>query len=168
MRILGVDPGLDTTGYGCIVAAPPAAPRLVEGGVVRSDPGAPLEQRLADLYTGLGEVCRDLQPDVVVVEELYAHYAHPRTAIMMGHARGVLFLAAGTEKLPVVSYAATRIKKALSGYGRSSKAQMQALVQSTLGLAAPPDPPDVADAIAVALCHANVLAHDAVPVRAVS
>lgn len=168
MRILGVDPGLDTTGYGCIAGAVGAAPRLVEGGVVRSTPTLPLEQRLQELYTGLADVCGDLAPDVVAFEELYVHYAHPRTAVFMGHARGVLYLAAAAHGIAVASYPATRIKKALTGNGRASKAQMQAMVASTLALTAPPEPADVADALAAALCHANVQAHGTVPAQAAS
>lgn len=158
MRILGIDPGLDTTGYGCVTATGSAA-RLVEGGVIRSGATRPMEQRLHELYTGLCDVCRELRPDVMVIEDLYAHYAHPRTAILMGHARGVLLLAAGAQDIPTASYAATRIKKAVTGNGRASKAQVQAMVQSRLRLATLPEPADVADAIAVALCHANVVAH---------
>lgn len=168
MRILGVDPGLDTTGYGCVEAAPGTTPALLEGGVIRSDAKAPLERRLRDLYEGLAEVCRDLCPDAVVVEELYAHYAHPRTAILMGHARGVLYLAAGRQDLPVASYAATRIKKSLTGSGRASKAQVQASIASALGLAGPPEPADVADALAAALCHASTLASAAGALRTAS
>ncbi len=158
MRILGVDPGLDTTGYGC-VAVEGGAPRLIEGGVVRSASRDPLERRLLELYRGIVGVYRDLAPDAVAVEDLYAHYAHPRTAILMGHARGVLLLAAAEQGIPTASYAATRIKKAVTGNGRASKAQVQAMVQRALHLSALPEPADVADAMAVALCHANVLAH---------
>ena len=93
------------------------------------------------------------------MEELYVHYKHPRTAILMGHARGVLYLAAAEHDIPVVSYAATRIKKAVTGSGRAGKAQVQGMVQTVLGLPDLPEPPDVADAAAAALCHINALAH---------
>jgi crossover junction endodeoxyribonuclease RuvC len=89
----------------------------------------------------------------MAVEELYAHYDHPRTAILMGHARGVIFLAAAQVGIPVVSYAATQVKKLVTGNGRAPKDQVQRTVQQELGLAQLPDPPDVADALAVALCH---------------
>ena len=89
----------------------------------------------------------------VAVEQLYSHYEHPQTAILMGHARGVIFLAAGQRGLPVISYAATRIKKTITGNGRASKEQVQRTVQRELGLPQLPEPPDVADALAVALCH---------------
>ena len=94
-----------------------------------------------------------LKPRIVVVEQLYAHYQHPRTAILMGHARGVILLAASLRDLPVVSYNATRIKKTVTGSGRASKEQVQRTVQRELGLAQLPEPPDVADALAAALCH---------------
>ena len=87
------------------------------------------------------------------MEQLYAHYDHPRTAILMAHARGVLFLACGQRGLPVVSYAPSRIKKTITGHGRASKEQVQRTVQRELGLARLPEPPDVADALAAALCH---------------
>jgi crossover junction endodeoxyribonuclease RuvC len=98
-------------------------------------------------------VIEQFRPQVAVVEQLYAHYDHPRTAILMAHARGVLFLAAGQHGLPVVSYNATRIKKTITGHGRASKEQMQVTMQRELGLDKLPEPPDVADALAAALCH---------------
>ena len=99
------------------------------------------------------EVLEQFRPEVVVVEQLYAHYDHPRTAILMAHARGVIFLAAAQRGLPVVSYNATRIKKTITGNGRASKEQVQRTIQRELGLAELPEPPDVADALAAALCH---------------
>src|SRR5207249_12032118 len=102
---------------------------------------------------GLVEVIEQFRPEAVAVEQLYAHYNHPRTAILMGHARGVVFLAAAQRGLPVASYNATRIKKTITGSGRASKDQVQRTIQRELGLAKVPEPPDVADALAVALCH---------------
>jgi crossover junction endodeoxyribonuclease RuvC len=102
-------------------------------------------------------VLEQFKPDVVVVEQLFAHYEHPRTAILMAHARGVLFLAAAQHGLPVVSYNATRIKKTITGNGRAAKEQVQRTVQRELGLARLPEPPDVADALAAALCHYYVV-----------
>jgi len=159
MRVLGVDPGLQVTGYGLLEASGPRA-RVVEGGVVRSDEREPLEQRLRRIHGALREIARELAPDVIAVEELYSHYRHPVTAILMGHARGVMFLAAAELGVPVVSYGATRIKKALTGHGRASKEQVQRMVQSTLRLKELPQPADVADALAVALCHCNVIARE--------
>lgn len=155
VRILGVDPGLQVTGYAVIETAD-RGPRTCEAGVVRSTVGresADMAPRLAALYNGIVEVIDQFQPRVVVVEQLYAHYAHPRTAILMAHARGVIFLAAGQRNLPVVSYNATRIKKTIAGNGRASKEQVQRTIQRELSLAQLPEPPDVADALAAALCH---------------
>lgn len=99
------------------------------------------------------EIVGQFRPEVVVVEQLYSHYAHPRTAILMAHARGVVFLAAAEHNVPLVSYNATRIKKTVTGSGRASKEQMQRTIQRELGLVQLPEPPDVADALAAALCH---------------
>lgn len=154
-RILGLDPGLDITGYGIIEVAG-RGPGVVEAGVVRSARGrerADMASRLRILYDGIVEVVDQFRPAVMVVEQLYAHYDHPRTAILMAHARGVLFLAAAQRDLPVVSYNATRIKKTITGHGRAPKDQVQRTIQGELGLAQWPEPADVADALAAALCH---------------
>ncbi len=112
-----------------------------------------MAQRLRSVYDGLVEVLEQFRPGVVAVEQLYAHYEHPRTAILMAHARGVIFLAAGQRGIPVVSYNATRIKKTITGNGRATKDQVQRTIQRELNLDKLPDPPDVADALAAALCH---------------
>jgi crossover junction endodeoxyribonuclease RuvC len=154
-RILGIDPGLNVTGY-AVLEVGERGPRVVEAGVVRGADGrekAEMADRLHNLYTGIVEVVEQYKPGVMVVEQLYAHYDHPRTAILMAHARGVIFLAGGQRGIPVLSYSATQIKKTVTGSGRADKAQVQRAVQRELGLAQPPDPPDVADALAVALCQ---------------
>jgi crossover junction endodeoxyribonuclease RuvC len=156
MRVLGIDPGLRVTGYG-LVRTRGARVSVVEAGVVRSDAKDTLADRVRTIYLQLRDILRELEPDVIAVEDLYSHYRHPVTSILMGHARGVLFLAAAEAGLPVESYGATRIKKALTGSGRASKEQVQRMVQSTLRLETLPEPPDVSDALAVALCHANVV-----------
>jgi crossover junction endodeoxyribonuclease RuvC len=154
-RILGIDPGLQVTGYAVIEAAS-QGPRVCEAGVIRAgDRRAPADmaQRVRSVYDGIVEVVEQFQPGVLVVEQLYAHYQHPRTAILMAHARGVIFLAAGQRGLPVVSYNATRIKKTVTGSGHATKDQVQRTIQRELRLARLPEPPDVADALAAALCH---------------
>jgi crossover junction endodeoxyribonuclease RuvC len=156
-RILGIDPGLVITGY-AVVEHGTRQPAVCEAGVIRSSEGegrtaTEMAPRLCCLYDGLVEVLDQFQPAVVAVEQLYAHYQHPRTAILMAHARGVIFLAAGQRHLPVVSYNATSIKKTITGNGRASKDQMQRTIQRELSLAQLPEPADVADALAVALCH---------------
>jgi crossover junction endodeoxyribonuclease RuvC len=154
-RILGVDPGLHLTGY-AVLEAGPDRPLVCEAGIVRAAEGresADMALRVRSLYNGIVEVIEQYRPGVVVVEQLYAHYEHPRTAILMAHARGVIFLAAAQRDLPVVSYNATRIKKTITGHGRASKEQIQHTIQRELGLPKLPEPPDVADALAAALCH---------------
>jgi crossover junction endodeoxyribonuclease RuvC len=154
-RILGIDPGLLVTGY-AVVEAGTRGPVVKEAGVVRSAQGrtpSDMAQRVRNLYDSIVEVIDQYRPGVVVVEQLYAHYDHPRTAILMAHARGVIFLAAAQRDLPVVSYNATRIKKTITGNGRAPKDQVQRTIQRELALAQLPEPPDVADALAAALCH---------------
>jgi crossover junction endodeoxyribonuclease RuvC len=151
-RILGVDPGLNVTGYGVVDGAG-GKPRLYEAGVVRGRARAPLADRVAEIYRGIAEVIAALEPSAMAVEELYSHYQRPRTAILMGHARGVICLAGAQARIPVVHYSATQVKKTLTGSGRAGKAQVQRAIQHELGLPALPEPPDVADALAIALCH---------------
>src|SRR5208282_179051 len=139
-RILGVDPGLQITGYAVLEVAA-QGPHLCEAGIIRSTEGraaADMAQRVCGVYNGIVEVIEQFHPHVVVVEQLYAHYQHPRTAILMAHARGVIFLAAGQCHLPVVSYNATRIKKTVTGNGRAPKEQVQRTVQRALNLARMP------------------------------
>ncbi|MFL5339460.1 MAG: crossover junction endodeoxyribonuclease RuvC [Gemmataceae bacterium] len=155
MRILGIDPGLNLTGY-AVLEAGARGPGVVEAGVIRGADGrskADMAERLRILYEGIVEVVEQFHPNAMAVEQLYAHYDHPRTAILMAHARGVLLLAGGQRGLGVFSYAATQIKKTITGSGRAAKDQVQRVIQRELGLAAPPEPPDVADALAAALCH---------------
>lgn len=155
-RILGVDPGLGTTGYALLSLADGSPePLLIEGGILRSDARAPFESRLNELFQDLTRIIKGLKPDVMAVENLYSHYKHPRTSIIMGHARGVIFLAASLAKVSVRSYAATEIKKSLAGAGRATKRQIQQMVQRRLGLRDLPEPEDLADAIAAAYCHVD-------------
>ena len=159
MRILGVDPGLSTTGYG-ILEGEGDRVSVVEAGVVRTNQRAPLESRLSEIAHEIGRIIAQLKPEAVAVEELYSHYGHPKTAIIMGHARGIVFLKAAEAGLPVFPYASTRVKKSLTGNGRASKRQMQLMIASSLGLDAIPEPADVADALAVALCHSRARMHN--------
>lgn len=128
--------------------------------MLRSRENDPLEKRLLEIHRGISEVICEFAPTIVVVEELYSKYAHPKTAILMGHARGMIYLAAAAQAIPVLSYASTRIKNSLTGHGRASKEQIQRMVQRAFRLDRIPHPPDVADALAVALCHHNVLMHE--------
>lgn len=152
--VCGIDPGLGITGY-AVVRARGSARSVIDAGVCRFDQAKPLAQRLVDIEHDVSSILSEHNPDFVAVEELYAHYNHPRTSILMGHARGVMLLCAAKLGIEVHSFAATRIKRFLTGNGRASKSQMQRAVQTTLGLAKLPEPPDVADALAIALCCLN-------------
>ncbi len=159
MRVLGIDPGLQRTGYGCVsLAAGALEPSLVEAGVLRFTARRPMLERLGQLHEDMSHLIAELKADQVAVEKLYAHYKHPRTAILMAHARGVILLAAQQAGLSVCDLPSTEVKKSVTGNGHASKRQIQLAVQAQCRLEAPPSPPDVADAIAIALCHARRLA----------
>ena len=149
MLILGIDPGLRITGYG-LVALTGRTPALREAGVLRIKPNKDMAARLLELHTTLTALLDDLRPDRVAVEQLYAHYKHPRTAILMGHARGTILLAAAQHGLPVTSLASTMVKRTITGNGHAGKPQVQRAVAMLCHLPKPPEPPDVADAIAIA------------------
>ena len=151
-RVLGIDPGLNITGYAVIERAGSKL-RLVEAGVVRGKSRGDLSARLKEVFEGVSDVIASLRPTALAIEELYSHYERPKTAILMGHARGVICLAAEQAGMSIRSYAATQIKLLLTGNGRAPKSQMQRAICREFGLAAPPEPPDVADAMAIALCH---------------
>lgn len=153
-RILGIDPGLNTTGYGLIeVDVVSSRAIVIEAGIVRGTQKQSLTLRVAEIHRGISDVISSLRPDVLALEELYSHYKRPKTAILMGHARGVICLAAAQAGIPVEHYPATRIKSILSGSGHAPKSQVQESVKRELGLDAVPQPNDVSDALAIALCH---------------
>jgi len=152
LRVLGIDPGLNTTGYGVLEVCA-GGPKLCEAGVVRGRTRGSLSARVMEIHAGVAEVIAALKPAAMALEELYSHYQRPRTSILMGHARGVICLAAAQAGIPVVSYSATQVKKTLTGAGRAPKAQVQQAVQRELRLSELPEPADVADALAIALCH---------------
>ncbi len=151
MRILGIDPGLQLTGYG-VVDYHLVRPRLVDGGVIRLKPRATIPHRLVELEKELEGIFVEHKPEICAVEQLYAHYAHPRTAILMGHARGVILLVAQRHNVAIHEFAANRIKQAVVGHGHASKQQVQRTIQMIWNLPKPPSPPDVADALAIAIC----------------
>ena len=154
MRILGIDPGLQRCGYACLNTGG-ADPELIEAGVFQTDSGLSMEARLNQIAEDTESLLKKLLPDVVAVEQLYSHYAHPRTAILMGHARGVILQKCAQAGIKVKSLGATRIKKSLTGNGKASKQQVQRTVQTVLSLSCVPEPDDVADAMAAALCCAD-------------
>ena len=158
MRILGIDPGLGITGYGLIEACGNNL-KLIEAGIIRSNAKDKMEKRLADIYKKIINLIEDTMPEAVVLEEIYSHYKHPKTSILMAHARGAICLGVEHQNVALVNYPATKIKKAITGRGRASKEQMQRTVASLLGLKNPPEPVDITDALALAITHANIWGH---------
>jgi len=154
MRILGIDPGLQVCGYACLETSGDEE-KLIEAGVFRTAGALAIETRLNQIAEDTESLLKKFRPEIVAVEELYSHYAHPRTAILMGHARGVILQSCAAAGVEVRSFSATRIKKSLTGNGRASKEQVQRTIQTILSLPHLPEPSDVADAIAAALCCAN-------------
>ena len=151
IRILGIDPGLETTGYGAVDIRGREA-KVVEAGVIQTDRKAPMPERLARLHAELAELLGEVKPDLAAVEKLYAHYKHPRTAILMGHARGAILLACAQAGVEVRDFPATMVKRAVTGNGHAGKHQVQRAVRVLCQLREIPEPPDVADALAIALC----------------
>jgi crossover junction endodeoxyribonuclease RuvC len=155
-RVLGIDPGLNVTGY-AVVEPGVRGPAVIEAGVIRAGgSSASMPERLAAIHQGILEVMDAYPPSALALEQVHSHWKHPRTAILMAHARGVIVLAAGLRGVPVVGYAAARIKKSLTGSGKAPKEQMQHAIRTELRLACLPEPHDVADACAVALCHYQI------------
>ncbi|TWU43047.1 Crossover junction endodeoxyribonuclease RuvC [Novipirellula aureliae] len=151
LRILGIDPGLNTTGYG-VIEINGSTISLCEAGIIRSRPKDSIEKRLLEIHNGVSEVIEAFGPKKMALEQLFSHYTRPRTAILMGHARGVICLAASQAGIPVCHFEPTRVKKVLTGNGHAPKHQMQQAVKVQLSLATFPEPADVADALAIALC----------------
>jgi len=154
MKILGIDPGLQVCGYACLQTGSDGE-KLIEAGVFRTISGSTIEAKLYQIANDADSLLNRFKPDIVAVEELYSHYVHPKTAILMGHARGVILQRCAEAEIEVRSFSATRIKKSITGNGRASKHQMQRTIQTILSLPDVPEPSDVADAIAAALCCAN-------------
>jgi crossover junction endodeoxyribonuclease RuvC len=157
-RVMGIDPGLNVTGYG-VVECRAGEVKLLEAGVIRlpRSRGDNLPARLESLFAELREVLEEFRPQTVCLEEVYSHSGYPRTAILMGHARGVICLAARLARVPVVDLSAKRIKQSVTGNGNASKTQVQRAVQQFFSLGRAPQPSDVADALAAALCYVNSL-----------
>ena len=153
MRIFGIDPGSLRTGYGC-VQTDGTRHRMVTCGALAPPQGTELPGRLRCIHDGILELLRSSSPDCVVIENLF-YARNVRSALTLGHARGVVVLAAVEAGLPVVEYTPAEIKQAVVGYGRAEKAQIGQMVKLLLGLEAAPTPHDAADALAVALCHAH-------------
>ena len=153
MLIMGVDPGTAITGYGLLEYAGSSF-RMVESNCIKTEAGRPLAERLRIIYTRLGEIIQEHRPAEFAVEELFFN-TNTRTALAVGHARGVVLLAAAEAGLAVNEYTPLQVKQAVTGYGRAEKKQVQYMVKRILALPEPPRPDDVADALAVAICHAH-------------
>lgn len=153
MRLLAIDPGLKVTGYACLEAAGAArdAVSIVEAGCFRFKAGASIADRLLELDRDLAELLERTRPDAASVEALFSHTAHPRAAIVMAHARGVILLRLREAGLTPIELPPKTVKKALTGSGSAGKAQIQRAVQAELKLAEPPEPHDIADAMAIGL-----------------
>ena len=159
VRIIGVDPGLQRTGYAVVECGSVGADgSLVEAGVIRLTVRASLEARLLELSENLDQILSHQAPRILACEQLYAHYKHPRTAILMGHARGVILALAARRGLRVLDIASTHVKRTMTGNGHAGKVQMQRAVAAALRLAKLPEPHDVADAIAIAVCGVRLSA----------
>lgn len=158
MRILGIDPALRVTGYGVIERTPKGV-RLIEAGVVSPRVDRALEERLFELHDGVRAILAETKPDVVVIEELYTTYKNPMTAILMGHARGVMCLASAQAGVPVYTLGHAHVKRALVGSGSARKDQVNAMVTRLLRLRTAPKPNDVSDALAIALAYLNISDH---------
>lgn len=151
-RYLGIDPGLNRTGY-TLLSRAGGGPVLEEGGVITSRRSLSLAERVSEIGQGIVEVLEEFSPQSVAIEKVFSHGQFPKTAIMMAHARGAILFAAAQRQIPVVHYTPTQIKRLLTGCGRASKEQIQLAVQRELDLPEILEPNDVADACAVALCH---------------
>ncbi len=157
VRILGIDPGLRITGYGCVDTDRSGTISVVEAGVIRIPTTGNLGQRLHHLHQELDAALEELKPDLMSVESLFSHPQRAATGIRMGHARGVILLAAAARSIDLVEHPPTEVKKALTGDGSADKRRMQLAITQQCNLAEVPEPPDVADALAVALCAARRL-----------
>jgi crossover junction endodeoxyribonuclease RuvC len=156
VRIFGIDPGSDRTGYGC-VETDGSRQRIIACGVITAPTGASFPEKLLRIHSRLALLLAECRPDSVAIENLF-HATNVRSALKLGHARGVAMLAAVEAGLPVVEYTPAEIKRAVVGYGRAEKHQVQAMVKVILGLSAMPAPHDAADALAVAICHVHSIA----------
>ncbi|MFC2023544.1 crossover junction endodeoxyribonuclease RuvC [Chloroflexota bacterium] len=151
MLVLGIDPGTAITGFG-LVREEDDNLALVDAGVITTPASQPLATRLQTIYCGLTKVVQGSRPDAAAVEELFFS-RNVRTALSVGHARGVVLLALADADLPISEYKPLEVKQAITGYGGADKRQVQEMVRLLLGLDEAPQPDDAADAVAVAVCH---------------
>ncbi len=150
---MGIDPGIAILGYG-LLSAEGNRLKYVDAGAITTSSDLSMPKRLSIIYNNLGELLRQYKPDAFVVEELFFN-KNVKTALIIGHARGVTILAAANYNIPIFEYTPLQVKQAIVGYGRADKNQMQQMVKILLNLKKVPKPDDVADALAVAICHGN-------------
>jgi len=153
VKIFGIDPGSERTGYGC-VETDGSRHRIVVCGAITTPPFATFPEKLLTIHRRLAALIGECRPDCVAIENLF-HATNVRSALKLGHARGVAMLAAVEAGLPVAEYTPAEIKRAVVGYGRADKRQVQHMVKLILGLGELPSPHDAADALAVAICHVH-------------
>jgi crossover junction endodeoxyribonuclease RuvC len=153
MRILGIDPGSETTGYG-LIESDGSSHSAILFGAIRTNTRQPFPKRLLDIYTHLVELLARERIDAVAIEEVF-YSANVQSALKLGHARGVALLVAAQRELPVFEYSPLEIKSAIVGYGRAEKSQVQMMIRLLLHLSEIPTPDDASDALAVAICHSH-------------
>ena len=163
MRIFGIDPGSERTGYGC-VETDLSRHTIVTCGAITTPALAPFPDKLLEIHARLACLLDECRPDAVAIENLF-YAVNVRSALKLGHARGVAMLAAVEAAVPVFEYTPAEIKRAVVGYGRAEKPQVQQMVKLLLGLPSVPSPHDAADALAVAICHVHASAFAAPPLR---
>jgi len=157
MRVLGIDCGSQHTGYGVVELDPSGKLRCIAVGAIHATARAPIADRLNKIFQGLQAVIERDQPEEVAIEDVF-FAVNVKSALKLGHVRGVAMLAASSAGLAVAEYAPLSIKSAVVGYGRADKEQVQHMITRLLNLAAPPDSPDAADALAIAICHLHTAA----------
>lgn len=158
MRVLGIDPGTGILGFGVVEASRTGDIRLVDGGIVKTPANQADSERLHTIYRELSQIIVERQPDVIAVEKLF-FAQNVTTAMSVAQARGVVLLCGRQHNLTLFEYTPLQVKLALTSYGRADKKQVQAMVRVALGLKVVPQPDDCADALAVAICHANSAGH---------
>lgn len=152
MIVLGIDPGTAVTGYGVVKGERAGTPHLVECGIIRTKPRDPLASRLQEIHAGVSELIQRHRPDAMAIEDVF-YARNVRTTIVLGHARGVILLAAANARIEIAEYPPAEIKKAVVGAGAATKEQVQFMVMRILRLKTPPQPSDASDGVAAALAH---------------
>jgi len=156
MRIIGIDPGLITTGYG-VVDIIAGGVKVLEAGTIEPNTKDLFEQRILKIHLHITTILQTHQPDVVVLEKLYAHYKHPATAAVLGHVRGVICLSVAQQKIKLVEQSVKRVRKALTGNGNATKVQCQEFVKRLLNINSPSFKLDASDALSLALGQAHMM-----------